>query len=436
MQPWHWSLAEYHWKGSNGFEPRLGKERAGTRLGTRASQPRGCVRHDAGAARCARIHGKDLKGKGDVLKGGTATRSANHGLMDHSGLYPGICPKARRKSIAERRNWRKVFTATCLVSVLAFTAAFGVLCADRSGAGDRASISSQALDAVNYLVQNYNNDTRQTGLIHESPDTGSPPQYNDQNMTYWVYNDNFLASLALKASNPGMAANISRNMTHYLDLKGIADPSKHLSFFMALTEPFMWDWRASRPFNLTPDGEAGYKIFTEVHDQGVFSDYKLYADIALLKAINESLWGDPVKANDNYSAAEALWDGHGFSDKGNGYAHDNYQTYKVALYIYESKLLGKVDSVNYTNATKALTLMQIHGGVVPETNGGFSTWYSWPDSSPDPLARGSTNVETTSLAILALDLPTTVIPEFGPNLVPIILMLATVILISRKRQMV
>ena len=40
---------------------RLGKDRAGTRPGTRASQPRGHVRHDTRAARRALILEKDLK---------------------------------------------------------------------------------------------------------------------------------------------------------------------------------------------------------------------------------------------------------------------------------------------------------------------------------------------------------------------------------------
>ena len=323
--------------------------------------------------------------------------------------------------------------ATCLVSVLVSTAALGMLNADRSGAGDRASILSQVTDAVTYLVNNYNkscNSTDHTGLIYESPDT-----WDWRNHTYWVYSDNFLASLVLKTYNPGIAANISKNMTRYLELYGIADPGRHVNFYMALTEPYMWGWRTTpdNGTNITPEGEEGYWIRTHVRDGNLYEDAPEYADIMLLKAINESLWGDPVEANHYYNLSEALWDGNGFSDKGNGYTH-NYQTYKVALYIYASKLLGRVDSDNYTNATKVLSLMQKHGGTLPETNGGFSTWYSWDNSSPDPVPQGSTNVETTSLAILALDLPTAEIPEFGPNLVPIILMLATVILISRKRK--
>jgi len=106
-------------------------------------------------------------------------------------------------------------------------------------------MSSQVLDAVNYLVQNYNNDTLHTGLIHESPDTDSPPEYNPQNKTYWVYSDNFLASLVFDTYNPGMAANIRENMTTYLAGHDMTDPSKHVNFYMALTEPFMWGWRAA-----------------------------------------------------------------------------------------------------------------------------------------------------------------------------------------------
>ena len=306
------------------------------------------------------------------------------------------------------------------------TAALVVLYADRSGSGNRASMSSQVLDAVNYLVQNYNNDTRGTGLIHESPDTDP-----DRDKTYWVYSDNFLAGLVLETYNPGMTANIRENMTGYLELAGITD---YRSNYMALTEPVSAFRGANLSgTNITPAGEVGYYIMTHVADQGILSPAE-YADIAFLQAINESKWGDPVKANTSFDLGVLLWDGKGFCDKGNGYIHDNYPTYKVALYIYASKLLGRVDSVNYTQALNVLPQMQKHGGVVPETDGGFSTWYSWPDSSPDPIAKGSTNVETTSLAILALDLPSTVIPEFGPNLVPIILMLATVILISRKRK--
>jgi hypothetical protein len=357
--------------------------------------------------------------------------SPNHGQIDHSGFYPGNRPLASRKTLAERRNWRTIFAASCLVSVLAFTATLGMLYSDCPGTGNGASMSSQAMDAVNYLVYNYNNGTDDTGLIYESSDTNGW-----MNHTYWVYSDNFLASLVLEAYNPQMAENIRENMTTYLASYDMTDPSKHVNFYMALTEPFMWGWRASpkNGTNITPGGELSYWIRTDVHDQGLFDDAAEYANIMFLQAINESKWGDPVKANASYDLGVLLWDGKGFSDKGSNYTHDNYQTFKVALYIYASKLLGRVDSVNYTQALHVLPLMQKHGGEVPETDGGFSTWYSWPDSSPDPIAEGSTNVETTSLAILALDLPSPEISEFGLALVPVTMMLATVVVICGKRK--
>src|SRR5207249_1089394 len=55
----------------------------------------------------------------------------------------------------------------------------------------QSDIQSQSIvPALNYLARNYNSTV---GLLHESPDSA-----NISN-TYWLYSDNFLASLAFNA---------------------------------------------------------------------------------------------------------------------------------------------------------------------------------------------------------------------------------------------
>ena len=88
-----------------------------------------------------------------------------------------------------------------------------------------------------------------------------------------------------------------------------------------------------------------------------------------------------------------MFDGTGMNDSvfQAGNQAGQYQTYKLALYIYASKVLGYP-----VNETTEADMLRMQGA-----SGGFPTGYDSNFSNDGT----NTNVETTSLAILAL-LPT------------------------------
>ena len=99
-----------------------------------------------------------------------------------------------------------------------------------------------------------------------------------------------------------------------------------------------------------------------------------------------------------------------------------YQTYKLALYIYASKVLGY--PVNQSAEEDMLRMQNT-------TSGGFYTGYDSNFSNNGT----NTNVETTSLAILALLPAPPRIPEF-PTLiaVAIVLIVAAAGILFFKKQ--
>jgi hypothetical protein len=273
-----------------------------------------------------------------------------------------------------------------------------LLVATVSTAGDVSALTSadeQVLDAVTYLCNNYN---KTTGLICNSPDDSSPQLKN----TYYIYSDNYLAGLVLWNYDPTnsaltrMAENITNAVRDYtVDIAPINQ-------YMVLTMAYAvneYVFNASKDFDLTNDN--GAMIKTTQNNQSGSLDQRNYADIAFLKAIYYHELGreDDAMAsyNDGLNLSVYLAVGMGFKDDS---FEGNYETYKLALYILASTWLGH----DYDpRALETLLEMQKPG------NGGFVSFY---DSDLNQV--GSTNAETTSLAVLSLiPLPLEPIPEFG-----------------------
>jgi hypothetical protein len=237
------------------------------------------------------------------------------------------------------------------------------------------------LAAVNYLVENYNSTV---GLIPEVPGGN----------TYWLYSDNFLASLALErydSQYPGnltvtnIAANIEGNLSKY-----IAGVPNVLNQYMVLNSSIA-------AFNIsssyTVSNYPGAVINITLNNGTNPLTPSLYADIAFLEAIYYNNTGDAKNANDNYQIGVKMYDGNGMNDSvfQTGAQKGQYQTFKLALYIYASKVLG----YQFPQSAEAV-LLRMQGA-----SGGFYTGYDANFSSNGT----NTNVETTSLAVLAL-LPT------------------------------
>jgi len=267
--------------------------------------------------------------------------------------------------------------------------------------------------AVNYLYVNYNHSV---GLNYVSPDYPD----SDLNNTYFIYSDNYLASLVLRnynQSNPtltGRAKNITNNYTYYLGRAG-ANNTTLLPFtnqYRVLSENVFAisdsAFRGAKDIDLNEDINLSTLIGATVRttiNNGDRLDPKEFADIAFLQAIYHKL-RDESGAMEDYidglSSAVNLSDGMGFKDKPY-YDHFQYQTYKLALYIYASKLLRQED-YNRTAFDRAFhTLLKMQASNEGISDGGFSTGY---DSNLEAIrgqnGTNGTNTETTSLAVLAL----------------------------------
>jgi hypothetical protein len=241
---------------------------------------------------------------------------------------------------------------------------------------------------VNYLVENYNSTV---GLIPEVPGGN----------TYWLYSDNFLASLALERHDsqyPGnltitnIAANIDGNVSKY-----IAGVPNVLNQYMVLNSPIA-AFNTSNSYTVC--NYAGAVINITLNNGTSPLNQSLYADIAFLEALYYNSAGQAKNANDSYQIGMKMYDGNGMNDPvfQNGTQKGQYQTFKLALYIYASKVLG----YQFPPSAEA-DLLRMQGA-----SGGFYTGYDANFSSNGT----NTNVETTSLAILALLVPTPSPSEF------------------------
>jgi hypothetical protein len=237
--------------------------------------------------------------------------------------------------------------------------------------------------AEDYLVGQYN---PTVGLLSEQ--SGSS--------TYWLYSDNYLAVLAMQAANGSspstqamLAQNVSSTLHRYID-----EIPGALNQYMVLTSNSS-DFNAPSSYQVATVGGASIKIALN-NGSGTLS-LDNYADIAFLEALYYNRTGQNVEAACLFDTGANMYNGVGindsvYSDPASSSYHQ-YQTYKLALYLLAGKTLGQ----SVPPSVEAVLLK-----MQDNTTGGFYTGY---DSSYSP-AGTTENVETTSLAILALTAPT------------------------------
>jgi hypothetical protein len=288
---------------------------------------------------------------------------------------PLICPSCQNPPVATP------FVPD--VYTLAVSDQWGQVAALHFAVGDYSGeVVSSLSDAVGYLigVGSFDPGLR---LIPETP--GST--------TYWLYSDNYLAALALQQYGRGNAtitsiANyISQSLASYAILDHLGDA---VNQYMALNASVPCTFNASQNY-IVGSMNADKIMATFNNGTGTLSENQ-YADIAFLSSICLYRQGDTAGAVASYDTGKAMFDGFGLNDSvfaNPGPDQGQYQTFKLALYVYSSALLHQpVDP----SAVSVLLSMQAPGG-------GFYTGY---DSSLSHEGT-STNTETTSLAILALD---------------------------------
>jgi len=228
--------------------------------------------------------------------------------------------------------------------------------------------------AVNYLVLNYN---ETVGLISETVN-GS---------TFWLYSDNFLASLVLLYYDDGnltctrIGSMVSQKLEYYLGKYNVKAYSK----YNVLCKEDLVAFNSGLNFTL----EDGVKV--DLNNGTSPLNPSEYGDVAFLMALYYYRRGDLKKATDYFNIGAGMYDGIGINDIAfkKGESKGIYQTYKLALFYLAGYVLGYSVPDNVINRILSLQA----------SNGGFYTGYYPNGTIPEAVV---TNTETTALAVYAL----------------------------------
>lgn len=249
------------------------------------------------------------------------------------------------------------------------------------------NLDAASVDGLRFLKGQYNRDY---GLLQESPNIGK--------YRYYLTNDNALAAYVFALyGEKEMAETLRAGLTRYgYERNGFVE--------VAWGEEIVWPPRHHADMAVEQKGpgecdfldkeEAGPLadcVMQETHtdDFGHFYDWSSYANLACMGAINEYNAGRPETAHRLYEVKLADFDGQGFADA--VFWEDRpgvYETLGLAWCLYAGALLG---APVHEGVLAALLAQQN-----PES-GGFHTHYR-----PDAPRQADPNVETTSLALLAI----------------------------------
>lgn len=217
--------------------------------------------------------------------------------------------------------------------------------------------------AYGYLASNYNSTY---GLARE----------NENIDKYWLWTDNILVSNVLKDYDFAKATNITSTIRHYNEL-----------YDLDFRHPVGALFGQVAFFNSVTDKNVVNNVWISDSDGSVELECSDYGDIAFYKSIYYYKAGKIPDAKSCYDKGAGMFDGIGIRDKAFDADGQRYSTYKIALWKIASNITG------FGEAKDALTIISY---MQNSTTGGVYTHYR-ADMQPD----SQTNVETTSLAILA-----------------------------------
>ena len=196
--------------------------------------------------------------------------------------------------------------------------------------------------------------------------------------TYWLYHDNYLAAKVLAPTHPELA----RKITAAIRARGFDHSGKIEIVFGEAAHPLPF-----RHYELRDVVKAGDALIrTEVVTERPNAEWREYADLLFLAALAEP---DASAARRDFDTALAMWDGTGFRDRVVT-ANPKYATYKLALAILAARHLAQTPPILADIRTRLLAAQAPSGG-----------WFT--DYRADGQVISLANVETTALAILALD---------------------------------
>jgi len=221
--------------------------------------------------------------------------------------------------------------------------------------------------------------------------------------TYWLVSDNLLAWKALEVANEmyhydaekvgqvadRVEAKLKEDATLYVLPR---DPNGFPISFMhevVIGDIIPTPNRSATILTLHSDD---YNLKTEVCNGTVLPDWKNYTDRLLYMALSCFWQGNETGANLYFRNATAKWDGIGINDTATT-ADGLYATYKLALLLYTSKVLGRRLPFENDLVKRIWSLQR-------ESDGGIITNYY-----ANGTLVGDANTETTSIVIIAVLTP-------------------------------
>jgi len=246
--------------------------------------------------------------------------------------------------------------------------------------------------ALNFLNYQFN---ESIGLCREAPNVA-------RNM-YWLVSDNLWAWKALTMANESRlfnaieAGRIANLIEAKLKEKAIIHnlPTNAEGLPISLMhEALIGDVipTPNRTCNVLTLQNNNYTVKTEICNGTIMSDWQGYADRLLFMALSHHWQGNDTAANQYFELAKGMWDRIGINDnatKVDGF----YTTYKLALLLYTSKVLGQRLPYEFNLVMRIWSLQR-------ETDGGIITNYF-----ANGTALGDANTETTSIVIIAVLTP-------------------------------
>jgi hypothetical protein len=211
------------------------------------------------------------------------------------------------------------------------------------------------------------------------PALGLLPEFQGSKV-YWLYHDNYLAAKVLEKTEPDLARKIRDAINGF----GVTGSGKIEILFSEAKEPLPF-----RHYKLEDVKRVGDKVIrTEVVGKEVHEDWERYSDLLFMATIAEA-GREKSKAVGHFEAGMKTWDGKGIRDRASEKG-GLYATYKLALALIAGARLDRKVGERAKILERLLAMQRQDGGFVT-------------DYDPQGKPVGQANVETTSLAILALD---------------------------------
>lgn len=217
---------------------------------------------------------------------------------------------------------------------------------------------------------------------------------------YWLVSDNLWAWKALKVANESRLSNaleagriapaIETKLKEEAQLHNLPKDSNEfpISFMHEAVIGGVIPTPNHTSTDLTLQSDD-YVVKTEICNGTIMSDWQNYSDRVLYMALSLHWQGNDTAAMQYFENATRMWDRMGINDtatKVDGF----YTTYKLALLLYTSKVLGKRLAFEFELVMRIWSLQR-------ESDGGIITNYFANGTS-----YGDANTETTSIVIIAI----------------------------------